>query len=79
MGIGVFLAQHTQHPAQLGQRLPAGVTDQPERFGGLLGPRGRERGAAVGQANDHRDVMADDVVHLAGHPGSLVATARRAR
>ena len=67
----VVLGQHAEELAQLAERLPAGAGDCAERLRGSLGGPHGGVPAAVGEADDHRQVVRDDVVHLAGDAGTL--------
>ena len=66
-----LLPQDTQHAPQFTQGLAAGVADQLERLFAAFGGDVGRVGAAVGQRDDDGQIVADDVVHLAGHPGAL--------
>lgn len=69
-GLGL-LAQHAEHAAQFAQRLASGVPDEQQ---GLLAAFRCEVGrvrATVGEGDDDGEVVADDVVHLAGDPGAF--------
>jgi hypothetical protein len=67
------LAQHAEQPPHLGQRGPGGVADvgQPLRTGGGH-PRGGQAGC-LRLHDDHRDVVGDDVVQLAGDASPFTA------
>ena len=67
----IVFGQHAEQPAQLAERLPAGAGDRAERLAGSLGGARGGVPAAVGEADDHRQVVRDDVVHLAGDAGTL--------
>lgn len=70
-GPAAVLLQHAEQPAQVAERLPAGVGDRAERLAGSLGGARGSVPAIVGEADDHRQVVRDDVVHLAGYPGTF--------
>ena len=70
--VGV-LAQHAEQPAHLAQRVARGLADRGESLGAFgRHARCRQTGG-LGLDRDHRDVVGDHVVQLAGDPGSLAA------
>jgi hypothetical protein len=65
------LAQHPEQPAHVRQRLPAGRRRQLHRPRRLLRIVARREGGAIRERGHHREVVGDDVVHLARDPGAL--------
>ena len=69
---GAVAAQHAQHAAQIAQSLARRRAERGE----LLASGGAEAahpiGRRLGLDGDQRHVVRDDVVHLAGYPGSLL-------
>ena len=68
----LVVAQHAEQPAHLGQRLAAGAGSAAHRdlarCSGIVVDR---VGGAVGERDHHREVVGDDVVHLARDPRAL--------
>ena len=67
------LAQHAEQAAHLGQPGPGGVTDRGEPLGPRVGQPGRGQPGGLRLDRDHRDVVGDHIVQLAGDPGPLAA------
>lgn len=69
---GVLRAQHAEHPAQFGQRLDGAATDARQALlqlvGGILG----QVHGDLRLHRDHRHVVGDHVVQLAGDPAALL-------
>lgn len=63
--------QDAQDAAEFAHGLPAGVAEEAQGLGGPLVVVGGEGGCAVGEPDHDGEVVADDVVHLAGDPGAL--------
>ena len=73
LGQAGVLAQHAEQAAHLGQPGPGGVADGGEPLGARVGQPGRGQPGGLGLHRDHRDVVGDHVVQLAGDPGPLAA------
>ena len=67
------LAEHAEQAAHLGQPGPGGVADRGEPLCARGGQPRRGRPAGLCLHRDHRDVVRDHVVQLAGDPGPLPA------
>jgi hypothetical protein len=67
----VVAAQHAEHAAHLGQRLPPGARDRAQRFAGPLRRAVQRVSRPVRLHHHDADVVRDDVVQLAGDPGPL--------
>lgn len=63
----VVVAQDVQEAAEFAERLAAGGADGVEGLGGAVRGLGGGVAAAVGEAGDDGEVVADDVVHLPGY------------
>ena len=70
-GLLFLFAQDVQEAAEFGEGLAAGGGDRGEGLGGSVGGLGGGVAAAVGEAGDDGEVVADDVVHLAGYAGAF--------
>src|SRR6266511_2854306 len=68
---GVVIVEHAEQAPHLGQRLPAGRGDLVHRVGGALGRARCGERCAVGQGDDHGQVVRHDVVHVPGDAGPL--------
>ena len=69
------IAEHPDRGPQLGQRVLAGPPDRLERVGQLrvgLGPLVQQVPGHPGLHGDHRQAVADHVVHVAGDPQPLL-------
>ena len=67
------LAEHAEQAAHLGQPRPGGVADRGEPLCARGGQPRRGQPAGLRLHRDHRDVVRDHVVQLAGDPGPLPA------
>ena len=67
------LAEHAEQAAHLGQPGPGGVADRGEPLCARGGQPRRGQPAGLCLHRDHRDVVRDHVVQLAGDPGPLPA------
>ena len=72
-GLLVALAEDVEHRAELGQGLLAGLPDGVQCRAGLLGKFLVEVECHPRPHVDQRDVVAERVVQLAGHPETLLA------
>ena len=70
-GTAVIAAQHAEHAAHLGQRLPPGAGDVAQRLPGPFRRAVQGVGRPVGLHDHHADVVRDHVVQFAGDPGPL--------
>ena len=67
------VAQDAEQPSHLGQRRAGGVADRRQLSGSGIGKPGRGQPGCLGLHGDHRDVVGDDVVQLAGDARPLAA------
>ena len=65
------LAEHAEQAAHLGQPGPGGITDRGEPLRARVRQAGRGQPAGLRLHRDHRDVVRDHIVQLAGDPGPL--------
>jgi hypothetical protein len=66
-----LLAQDAEDSAGIGQRAPTGSRHTAHDFGGLCRRGARRRNRRLGQGSHNSEVVGDDVVDLAGDPGTL--------
>ena len=68
----VVVAQDSQQPARLGERLPRGGGNRLEAAAGVRGKLRRGQPCSLALDRDHRQMMRDDVMQLAGDAGALL-------
>ena len=71
-GVRLVRPQDSEEPPHVGEGLPSRTGDLPHGGGRRIGGAELGEDRAVGERDHHGQVVADDVVHLAGDAGPFV-------